>query len=55
VGSGKQRSLQVQSHYAKLVVLCAITEEAVSVTNGAANAIPRNQLGAYIFISSPFL
>jgi len=45
----------MQSHYAKLRVPCAITEEAVSVTNSAANVIPRNQLGPYIFISSPFL
>jgi hypothetical protein len=37
------------------MMLCAVTEEAVSVTNGAANVIPRDQLGAYIFISSPFL
>jgi hypothetical protein len=29
----------------------AITEEAVSVTNRAANVIPRVQLGTYIFIS----
>jgi methyltransferase-like protein len=55
VDSGKQRSWQVQSRYAKMMVRCATTEEAVSVTNGAANVIPRNQLDAYIFISSPFL
>ena len=36
---------------ATLMVSWAITEEAVSVTNRAANAIPRVQLGTYIFIS----
>jgi hypothetical protein len=29
----------------------AITKEAVNVTNGAANVIPRFHLGTYIFIS----
>src|SRR6266849_369132 len=33
---------------------CPRPAVAVSVTNRAANVIPRNQLGTYIFISSPF-
>jgi hypothetical protein len=36
---------------ATLMVSWAIREEAVSVTNRAANAIPRVQLDTYIFIS----
>jgi hypothetical protein len=36
---------------ATLIVSWAITEEAVSATNRAANVIPRVQLGTYIFIS----